>query len=379
MKNKKLIIALLGLLLLLSVCGLIFALTSVAVTNHFETGIVDISLTEYQKVGNNEIPWQDNPTVMPGEIVSKIPRVHNDGNDCYVRARIMFRDTDQINESNLSGISDKWIKADDGYYYYTDILPHGEDADIFYAVNIPADLPEETQGQIFHIDIDVDAIQSQNFTPQFNAAQPWGSIEILECEKEGMYDISTFKQADTQSFQIVYQGSTRQLIKNSDDFFSNFPYLMPGDIYSDVVLLPNKSSEDIKLYFRTENVDDSVLLEKIQLKITADIGSRSEVFYEGDLNADELNTNTLLGVIPKGREGVFRFEISVPAELNNAYTILSSSVKWIFSTEPIPEPVNVDTGDDANILLWTTLCICTGIACAAFIVLFARNKKQEEQ
>lgn len=375
--KKKLIILLLGVLLILSGCGLIYAMISVDVTNHFETGIVDITLTEYQKVGDTEILWEDNPTVMPGDIVSKIPRIHNDGNDCYIRAKLAFRDTDEVSEDNLLGITDKWVKADDGYYYYTEILPHGEDTDIFRAVSIPDDLPEDTQGQTFYIDIDVDAIQSKNFTPQFNTAAPWGSVEILDCGKEGQYDISTFKQSDTQSFRIEYQGGIERLVKNSDDFFSNFPYLMPGDTYSDSASIVNDGDEDMKVYFRSAAEDPSDLLDKIQLTITTEIDGVTKVFYQGCLRAPELADNVILGIIPANSVGQFRFEISVPSELNNQYTIQDSLVKWIFSTEFIPNPSNPTTGEDPAIRLSMGL-MAVSIVGMGFIIIAGTNKKRRE-
>ena len=40
---------------------------------------------------------------MPGDDISKIPRITNDGNDCYVRAKLEFSGTDVDLEKELYG------------------------------------------------------------------------------------------------------------------------------------------------------------------------------------------------------------------------------------------------------------------------------------
>lgn len=347
MIKRKLLIILLCLSMLVCSSGFVYGMTTTSVINEFETGIVDVELDEYQKVGDMEEPWVDNPTILPGDVVSKIPRIDNPGNDCYVRVKITFRDTDQLDEDDLFGISDKWVKADDGYWYYTEILPHGETVDIFEGLIIPDNFDQKDAGGKFFIDIDVDAIQSKNFEPDFELANPWGNVDILECDKEGQYDVSTFKPSDSKSFEIVYEGEVSELIKNEDDFFTNFPYLMPGDEYKDFVVFENESDDDIIIYFNTESVDDSELLDKIQLKITTAIDGKTVLVYEGSLRADDLNEKIALGMLPAGATGKFDFEIVVPPELNNKYTIMSSEVKWVFSTELKDAPSD-DPTDPSN-------------------------------
>lgn len=377
-KGKHFII-MLGLSIILFCTGSVYAMTSVAVTNEFETGIVDIELTEYQKNGDKEELWVDKTHILPADKISKIPRIRNDGNDCYVRAKITFRGTDEINDGCLFGMSDKWTKADDGYYYYKEILRHGKDVDLFQGVNVPKEFSQEMEGKQFYIDIDVDAIQSKNFKPEFASAAPWGSVEILECEKEGQYDVSTFKKSDSKSFQIVYQGNSGKLIKNQEDFFDNFPYLMPGDVYKDTAKIVNDGNTTIKLYFRSEALDDSPLLDKIKLKITTNIDGKEKTIYIGNLRAKSLSEDIVLGYIKKGEKADFHFEIEVPKELNNKYTILDSYVRWIFSTKPIedvkPEKDTVKTGDAANIGLYLSLF---GICLGTVAVIGLKKVRKEE-
>lgn len=353
----------------------VLAKQAVEVINFFETGIVDIDITEYQFLEGKEEVWEDNPTVLPGDIISKNPRIYNRGVDCYVRVKVYFNDIKEIDESYLLGINDQWKKADDGYLYYTEVLKSGEEADVFKGLQIPQELSDEMAEKSFSIEIEADAIQSKNFIPDFHSATPWGSIEIEKCEKEGQYDIRTLKKSDKQTFVIEYQDDIGKLIKNADDFFMNFPYLMPGDCYRDFIEISNESdNKDLKIYFRNEVIENSELLEKIILRITTEINGEQKELYEGFLKGAQLSTDDFLGVIPRGAKGKFHFEIEVPGELNNKFTILNSHIKWIFSTKPISEGEDnsaekdvltgnpVKTGDASLPVLYVSIIVISGIA-----------------
>ena len=166
---QKRIMTLPCLLAAVSCCGLIYGIVAMGVTSIFATGIVDISLTEYQLKDGKEEAWEDNPLILPGDEISKIPRIHNHGVDCYVRAKITILPADNLPEGALDGIEiagmdEGWQKAEDGFYYYKELLPHGADVDLFRWVRIPENLPQaETEGKLFHIHIDVEAIQDQNY------------------------------------------------------------------------------------------------------------------------------------------------------------------------------------------------------------------------
>lgn len=393
MKNKLIVFLSCISILLCSSGTTIYALQETYVENNFQTSIVDIELDEYQLKDGKEVLWKNKPTVLPGTNISKIPRITNNGTDCYIRAKITFENEFNITEDDIYGISKDWIKAEDGYYYYKNIVKNNEEIDFFKGLIIPNDFVQESEGSEFSLKVDVNAIQSKNFTPNFNSKEPWGAIEILECEKEGEYDISTFKTIDNQSLEVIYQ-NTKKLITNEDDFFTNFPILLPGDVYSDSVTINNSSSNDIDLYFRTETIDDSELLEKITLKITKLINDKEEVVYEGPLKANSLNENLLLGKINKTTKNCkFNFTISVPTELNNQYTILSSKVKWIFSTTPYEEieqsnneslensePI-VQTGDTngENLKILSLLFISSGICLGLFTICLKKEFKEENK
>lgn len=376
MKRKILAICLCLAVLTFST-GVIYGMTSVSVTNEFETGVVDIHIKEFQTDGTKETPWEDNPTILPGDTVSKIPRIYNDGVDCYIRAKFAIKDMPDLDAEDIFGISNKWDLADDGYYYYKTILKTDETADLFHGLEIPRDFPQSNEEKTFQIEIDVDAIQAKNFTPNFSKANPWGNVEILKNENKEEYNINTFKKADNKQFQIVYLGDTEKLISNQKDFFLNLPYLMPGDKFSDSVVIENDNDDPIKIYFRTADNDKSDLLDKITLKITSVVDKKESVVYEGPLRAQELNKNIILATIDPEKTAEFKYEITVPTSINNAYTLMDSDVTWIFSTEEIKDSDVPHTGDNFNMFLYICLLLGSAAACVVLLILLEKEKKEE--
>ena len=375
--KKGLCSALVCLGLILGISGSsIYAFTEVSVVNNFSTGIVDIELDEYTIEDGKEKKWENNiKDVLPGDDIYKIPRISNHGNDCYVRAYVHFVDT-PLDVTCLKGMSDNWILAEDGYFYYKEILETGKSVDLFQGIKIPVDLTENAAESLFTIKVDVDAIQSNNFDPDYDSSNPWGEVQILECEKEGMYDINTFKKPDNKKFSITYEGDSNKLIKNEDDFFMNFPVLLPGDTYTDTLLFTNDSNRKVNLYFRTASPEGTDLLNKVTLKITKQIGDNKEVIYDGDLRATKLYENMLLAVIDKGKSGSLTYEIHVPEELQNPYSIMEDYVMWVFATDPIAEIDAVKTGDD-TLKFCTTMMIIGLVLAVIGLGMGVVNKRRD--
>ena len=91
---------------------------------------------------------------------------------CWIRARLIFsnkRDSvEGLDESNIKGISEKWIKKGD-YYYYKKILGKSESADFFQEVSVPKKWNNEHALQKLGTKIRAEAIQAANFKPDFTA------------------------------------------------------------------------------------------------------------------------------------------------------------------------------------------------------------------
>ena len=237
------------------------------------------------------------------------------------------------------------------------------------------DFSQEHEDEKITLQIDVDSIQSKNFTPDFEGESPWGLIEIQECIHEGPYSINQVAVAKPNKMGIVYEGSSKELVKNSEDFFMNFTTLMPGDTFTDQVELKNNHKNAMKLFFRTES-ENTELLSQIQLKLTLVSGSKETVVYEGPLASEALTDKILLTQLSPKETEYLKFSIYMPEKLDNEYTLLSDDVKWFFSTEEIIE-TGVDTGDSNRIGLYVAaMGLALGIC---FVVVLLRWRRKEEK
>lgn len=372
-RKRKIAIILCSAVVTLGI-GTAFGETVASVVNNFNTGIVDIDLQQYEIVNGEEVESSGVTEVMPGRQVSRIARITNEEYDCYVRAKVAFSD-ECLTDSDLYGVSDDWVRKPDGYYYYTKVLKTEDTADIFEGVSVPTDFSQDLQETQLDLDVSVDAIQSRNFNPNFDNGNPWGDVEILE-RKQGDYEMSQFKlNEDSSVFKVEYKGASEGIIINSDDFFSDFATLMPGDVLEHDIELKNTGDNKIDLYFNTETVDDSELLDAIQLQISVD----GREIYNGSINAEELNDKIKLGNYGDGK---MSFKVTVPAELNNHYSLLDSKVKWVFSADEqeteggisqVLDKINpVKTGDPTVITGWTVLLV--GSVIAIGVVIRKRRK-----
>lgn len=306
------------------------------VTNNFQMGIVDIELDEYQKDSQGkETSYKDNLQVMPGETVSKIPRVLNEAVDSYVRIKVDistdFESSHPITLDNISGWNKDLVKIGD-YYYYKKILGHGKSFDIFDKVTFPSEWDAaEADGNV-KINITVDAIQARNFKPNYDSKNPWGDVEIEHCLHEDGYDFNTFKQKGTEKLSVTLIDKAAGLVHKPDDFFINFGYLLPGDTLTDTVAIKNSYSKPMSLYFASNVLESGGTLDELKLKIVLKLpDGTSRTVYEGKLNTDF--EYKLLGTFSAGQEGEFIFTVTVPEELQNKYSLDTGKVKWLFMAE----------------------------------------------
>lgn len=138
--------------------------------NTISTGNLNIAINEYQDSQCGEIPYTDPTTpVMPGDCISKKVRIENTGSgSAYIRAKIDIAfdgdDQQELSTEPISlNIGDDWTLADDGYYYYKNIVDSGEEtSNLFTTVYFDDDMGNDYQNKKLRINIDAEAIQSKN-------------------------------------------------------------------------------------------------------------------------------------------------------------------------------------------------------------------------
>ena len=368
-------------------------LYAVKVENKLQMGKVQIRLEEFLKnEKGEETSYQDSRLVVPGQTVSKIPRITNQEEPVYLRVKVSFggsyegepeirkeprSDQEELflaDDSCLNGISPDWIKIGE-HYYYKHVLGTKEHVDVFESVTFPEQFTEDTAGQKTCIHIQAEAIQAENFTPDFTSRHPWGNERILECVHESDGKVISVKK-QYQGLSVSYEGDAKGLIAAPEDFFVNLGTLMPGDTVTDSVVLRNTSRYPVTMKFAAGLSEDltnvqSDLLEKIRLKISY----RDHTVYEGDLRAKSLEEGISLGdIAPKSKEA-FRFQISVPEDVNNIYAFAQSKTDWKFTASYEQKPQTADA-PKTNDPFQVRVVLCAGAAVAGGVCLYSLRKRR---
>ena len=339
--------------------------TTTTVENDLRTGGVNIKLNEYILNENNEeIEFTDpEKTVMPGETVYLIPRISNLGASCYLRVKLGYNSNDQLttlSDESIGDMGENWKKVGE-YWYYQNPVEKDEKIDIFKYVSIP-NFGNDVQGKILQLNIIAEAIQSKNFTPNFNSEEPWGNEEILE-NPDSEYKMDKVQVAD--AVKVEYDEYANLFLDVPEDFMANLSELMPGDSISyNIGLKPNAGSTEYYFNVVPNNTDDvraKDLLEKLQLEIKLN----GNTVFNGDLYQPE---KVSMGDVSKDESGTYTFTVKMPEELNNNYAMRNIPITWTFTTEfteetkPHPNPKDyrntyevelVTVSDDGSTLITT--------------------------
>ncbi|MCR5145864.1 MAG: hypothetical protein K6B70_00725 [Clostridia bacterium] len=358
----------------------IYSFTNVSILtikNEIYTGAVKIGIEEYTISNGKEILYKEEnaPTVVPGQEISLIPRISNVGDSCYIRAKVSYSQENNTNSTNfkkIGEISDDWV-IKDNYFYYKPVVKTGEKVDFFKSLIIPEDIPNDYQGKSIYFNISVEAIQADNFKPNFESDKPWDGV-VVEKASEEVYKID--KVQLSSNAKVEYENSAQKYIDVPDDFFGKLGHLVPGDVITHEVKINNTTSEQVECFVslkKESDLSDKVvkLLKQLELTITVD----DKVVYQGSLYDVE---RISLGKYWDKKSSKAIFAIKVPEELGNDYSILNTSINWVFSidgkekkAEPSPQ-----TGD---VKVKAALGIFVAAAIGLIIALFADKKLKKQE
>lgn len=373
------------------------------VVNHIAVGDVNISISEYARKGKGEVKYSQPSEVLPGQSISKIPRIKNEALPCWIRARITYTGADGalegLKDDNIGGIASEWVKRGE-YYYYTKVLKKQETIDLFQTVSIPDDWTEEHAQQKVTVDVQADAIQAANFKPDFSAMSPWGNQVIQQCVHEQNGTL-TCRKGETK-LSVEFSGKAYKLVAVPDDFFTNLESAMPGDVLKDQVQISNTTDQEAEIFFQTDTTGRSEEQLKMLKEIRFEISQNKKLLYKGTLDAEKLAKPRSLGKFKSGQKGSLEFELEIPKEWDNAYALKKTDVTWIFavkekekkesaSSDSVDNGGNsgsyaqekemqsqrknpVKTGDDSEPLLLLLLLLGSG-AIALSIRMFKGGKK----
>lgn len=172
MKNKKIWIALLALLIAGGAVGatLAFFTDAKEQKNVFVMGNIGISLAEPEFAKSTDGTYKIND-FLPNQRIVKDPQitVNEDSLDVYLRASITY---EGLNEEQAAQLEDTiqwsggWYKGGDGLYYYNRLATKNDVVPIFTSVVIPWQWGNGMLDNSFKIIVGAEAIQADYFTPE---------------------------------------------------------------------------------------------------------------------------------------------------------------------------------------------------------------------
>ena len=385
-KNKKIAsIGLAMMLILLSVFA-VYAASKVyeySFTNDFSTGSVDLTLRQFTIDENGDIQEATPKSVLPGEHISYMPEVENLRADAYVRVKIdieMDEETSRpITTDDIFTASDGWVQKGD-YFYNTEIMKKGEKKIAFQGISVPDNWVQDTEGfsvvkdgdtpakaSGFTVHATADAVQAENFTPDFESQTPWGSIQIEEAKEEDQneYGIGT-PVVMTNEMTFSHSGG---LEANTKDLFRNFGLYMAGDEYKDTLKITSKASRPVTIFFRTNNLNNTDLKGKMKLKIELD----GQSVYDGDLFSSKLGSYEKLTKLAAGKTATFTYTVTLPEDSQNYYSVLKDNVQWMFKAVEDEAP---KTEDNIKLALWFGAFIAAAVL-LILVAVKARERKED--
>ena len=407
MKKRKVYLLMFSLLFMLAAAGAVYGYGcytgSVSVINKISFGDINIGLKEYEIRDGKRRAYTDPDYIMPGDIISKIPCIINYARPCWVRVKLEFFNpedaAEKIGENCIRGISDDWIKKGE-YYYYTKALKKRESTDVFQEIQIPDSWDSVYEQKDFSVHIRAEAIQAENYTPDFSGDFPWGAEMIQKCihgtDEEMSEMVSSLAPA------VEFRGHAEGMVAVPDDFFEGFGETMPGDTRTGQVKIKNTSKTPAEIFFGTNLPAQSQRQREFLKKIRLCITLGKEMIYDGDLAAEGRNGEISLGVYGPGEKQSLSFKLYFPKEMDNAYAKRTGSVKWIFyarDKQEIPSVTPADpggmpekpdspngpevpgktekspdvkTGDSQGIFIWARIAAASLIL--VILLLFARKR-----
>ena len=346
---------------------------TVTTVNHIGTGNVSISLNEY-RIGSDgtETPIEGNSdrrTVLPGDTVSKISKITVNGHKSWIRAKVMTEGDPRITQLDPSWVKlyedDAWARKGE-YWYYTRPVDHGDTIRFTKEVTVPPEA--DASNAEFHVVIWADAVQYDNFTPDFQSEDPWFGTVI---EESAYQTYRPGETGDTHWF-VSYEGGAQGLIANAGDLFQNFASLMPGDTVRDSLVIGNGYHQPVRLFFRIEGAADDALAKQVKLTIRAG----ETPIFSGTL-ADAMNEIYLAYMTPQW-SAVLTYELEVPSELKNAFALADSEEQWIFRAEVSPVRQLIPGTGDTGLFLKYGIGLTVSLAVAIGTAALLKRRREEE-
>ncbi len=348
-------------LLCLAVVGVTWAMpeNAVKIEQRLETGKVKIRLQQITAEGGGV-----RDLVEPNKDLKYIPRIINKEAECYVRAKVKISEDGKswelINEKNLLGIGEGWVKRG-GYFYYQKAMARGQSTDLFKGIHIPEDWNGKGNTEL-SVSVTAEAVQSRNFQPDFSRELPWGAVELEEAVS------SAVTVTPVKDMAVISFSDGKGVECSTTDLFPGYSEMMPGDRLCRELELKNTSSKKLDLYMRISAGGDGIS-RKALMKVSAG----GELLYEGSVAGACRNDELRLPSVEKGRSGTVMVEIELPSDADNTLAGLKDDIAWSVWAESVKDGT-AQTGDDSNLMPFVIAALA---ALCLMAVLFRRRKGKQ--
>ncbi len=354
----------------------VFAMTDSSVLYHFFTGKVAVRLEEFTLKDGNYVLAEHESIVIPGDYVSRIPVIYNEGEDCYVRAKIDISSDKKgsvpITLDNIQGIGEHWIQVGE-YFYYREILPAKGHVILFEGIQMPKDWnPLADSGNAWTVEVRAEAIQAEHRSLDLEGLDPWkleheGAAILAADETEALHG-----QEEKGSVIFEIEEDLEGFYVGIERTMQNLGIFMPGDRKERRIQIQNQTTEDRFVCMSADVSGETQLLEMMHIKIVWEMMGERDVLYDGKL-CDLKDALRESRVVISGKcEGSVVCSLELPKEANNTYAAKEALVKIALSNElpkmevsEIPEAdvitqnSAVKTGDSNTIWIWLVCMILT--------------------
>ncbi|MDO4869537.1 MAG: hypothetical protein Q4A65_04540 [Bacillota bacterium] len=373
---KKRIAAVLTVMAITAAACLTYAATGgvKVFDNHIRTSDVQVQVQQLCETSSGLKEITDGSACMPGETCSYIPRVTVKGSASYVRLRFQAETNKggkpEISARDVYGLNDRWVLKG-SWFYCLDVIKRGESSDVFEGIRVPQ-AGQDSGFTGFRTTVTADAIQAENFTPDFERDDPWGPVTIQASAADGSAVSRTVSAADRHVMKINRDGA---IVSDSEDLFAGFGDILPGDIRTDSMTIRNDSGKKAELLFRTDN-QSSELLGKVSLKLQCS----GRTVYDGPLVSDTLKRPVSIACIEPGGSVEFVYTLGFPEDSDNRYQDLGRQTRWIFETKLAGSDERgaaVRTGDAGWIKMIAALALCGAMILMLVIIALKRGKNEK--
>ena len=222
------------------------------------------------------------------------------------------------------------------YVYYTKVLPKGYTFYVAYYGRF-ASYQQLYASSYVNTTPSADAIQSQNFYPDFTTDDPWNNVDIQAKEKDEVDNkaVISYHIINGEDFGDLEATTDEEQLKD---------YLMPGDSVEMEVNLEIKGEEgylyevlhDVKVLSSMAELANSVI-ENFSILLSVDGGEQQEVY-----NDELLTGKQSLGQYIQGQILNLLYKFTLVEELDNDFESEEITVKahydYLIAATPTPTP-----------------------------------------